>query len=672
MMRHLVVRLAIAALVIACSSLPSQPPGPGVSAGPGVTAGPGATFGPGATLSSGATIDPNAAFDPAALADAVVNAGSDGDREHAVLAALASIGLGVYSAEGEPIVSGAERTSTDFMVYDFEVIALSGGIEDGDEVFLDDVAAELSVMNVSAGGTAFTPEVFATAVTTATAGAMADPGNTAGYALRLARELSMRRAVPVDLAAAPGAEPIILDPLSSFLVAADVSLPKILGADPAPVANASLVGGVRLASTQTAADPCARFRRQVGSNWYAGMTNLPGSSASNASFSRSLQAQLLGGTVKFASTYDHSWHHRHPDERGYKGYKVALQVRVQVPPRINCGPIRFVNNQPVGGGAIVGAEVTWTHPDLEHHGTIDCTALCVRTDASGFAFMAVEPFEEPKPGGIGPEFKATIPVTAEVNLFKALGPDLLSVLSLPPNMRVLARKEMPTDVSWHRAFKIHVSIDSELYINKARAFEYANHVGTATVSGVLEADTLHRPGDLAYLPPKIGTLVTVSDKGRGPFCATGVGGSLGSIIIEQNSGTIDFQVIDAVIYPPNDISLYLDVGPADDYRDDTYRHRACDPRTGQVVLNTTSPGTNLWEATIFAGYPRGLSFKGSMDAYVTTQPDIWNRKATPQDWEGDSDFVVAVWETPQKCGGYCDPAKSWLNMTIIATPLADP
>jgi hypothetical protein len=403
------------------------------------------------------------------------------------------------------------------------------------------------------------------------------------------------------------------------------------------------------------------------------MTNLPGSSASNASFSRSLQAQLLGGTVKFASTYDHSWHHRHPDDQpGSKGYKVALQVRVQVPPRINCGPIRFVSDRPVGGGAIVGAEVTWTHPDLEHHGTIECTAACARTDASGFAFMAVQPFEEPKPGGIGPEFKETFPVTAEVNLFRALGPDLLSVLNLPPDMRVLARKQMPTDISWHRGYEIYVAIDSELYINKARAFEYANHVGTATVSGVLEADTLHRPGDLAYLPPKIGTLVTVSDKGQGPFCAPGASGGLGSIIIEQKSGSIDFQVIDLVIYPPNDLTLYLDVGPADDYLDDTYRHRACDPRTGQVVLNTTASGTNLWEATIFAGYPKGLRFKGSMIANAGTQPGIWNLKATQQDWEGDGDFVVAVWETPQDCGGYCDKAKSSLNMTILADPLPDP
>jgi hypothetical protein len=666
--RYLVAVTALV-LISGCASTPAEPSS---SASDGSTGGTPSTSQPPRSF---VVPDPNARFDPVALAEAVVGADSDAAREQAIVNALAGIGLGIYTAEGEPIVSGAERTSTDFMVYDFEVTALSGGIADGDDVFLDDIAAELSVMNVSAGGTPYSAEEFASAVTTATAAAMASPDQTAGYALRLARELGMRRATPIDLATPPGGGPIVLDPLAGFLVAADISLPRILGAEPPVAAGQVMIASAAGVANLTAADPCTKFRRQVGTNWYAGMTRLPGSNATNASFSRSLQARLIGGTVKVGGSYESAWHRRHPgDPATSKVYFVGLQLRVAVPPRINCGPIRFAGGQIRGGGQIVDAEVTWTHPGLEGHGRIDCPADCQKTDAQGVARLIVEPHEEPPPGGIGPEFTTAIPVTAEVNLFRALGPDLFGVLSLPPDMRVLARKQMTTDVSWHRAYEISVAIDSQLYGNKAQAGDYANHVGTGTLSGVLDVDTLHRPGDIAQLPPKIGTLVTVTDKGTGPLCAGGLHRSEGSITVMQNSGTIDFQVIEAVVYPPEDLYLYLDVGPADDYMDDTYRLVQC--VRGVIVVDTTSKGTNFWEGTIFRGYPRGLAFSGVAmtdgGPTVDIQENVWNLRASRQDWEGNSDFVVAVWETPQVCGGYCDSGKSWLNMTILARPLPDP
>jgi hypothetical protein len=53
-----------------------------------------------------------------------------------------------------------------------------------------------------------------------------------------------------------------------------------------------------------------------------------------------------------------------------KNYFIGLQVRVQVPPRVNCGPIRYNNGQVQGGGAVVGADVSWTYPNLDHHATL--------------------------------------------------------------------------------------------------------------------------------------------------------------------------------------------------------------------------------------------------------------------------------------------------------------
>jgi hypothetical protein len=545
-------------------------------------------------------------------------------------------------------------------------------------VYLDDIAQELSVMNVAAGGTAFTPVEFAAAVTTATAAAMDDQGRTAGYALRLARELGIRRAAPVDLAVPPGAEPIVLDSLSGFLVAADVSLPRILGADPPPVAAAAQVASVgNMTRPMTAADPCTKFRRQVGSNWYAGVTRIPGSTAENASFSRSLQARLIGGTVVFSKQHEPTWHHLHKGETPQdKRYVAALQVRVQIPSTINCGPIRFNSGgQPVGGGQIVGAAVTWTHPGLEHHGTLNCQAGCRETDSRGIASLFVTPHEEPPPGGIGPELSETIPVMAEVDLFQALGPDLLAVLSLPADMRVLARRVMPSDIKWHRAFEFRLAIDSQLYVTKASGFGYTNHVGTGTLSGVLEVGTAINAEGFAVDPPIVGDLLTVSDAGTGTKCAPGVGGSKGSVMVLSSHGGIDFQVIEMVVYPWDKVSVYLDVGPADDFNDDTYRYIICDPRTNLIASNTTAKFTNLWEHYIFWGYPRGMAFSGSsrvVGGPPGNDPHTWNAVATEDDWAGDSDFLVAKWEGPEDCGGYCDPAKSWINMTILADPLPDP
>jgi hypothetical protein len=669
-LRRSLASMTVALLVAACSGVPDATSAPGGTAGPAATTSTGLTFDPG-------KLDPST-FDPAALADAVVGAASDQARQQAVIAALVGIGLGVYAPDGTPVVAGAERSSTDFIVYDFEVIGLAGGIADGDEVYLDDLAAELSAVNVSVGGSAFSADEFSAAVTQATAAAVADAGNPAGRALRLARELGLRRAPPVDLAQAPSGTPIILDPLAAFLVDADVSLPRILGADPPAAASIGQFASVGDTSALlAAANPCTAFSRQNGSQWYAGMTSIPGSAATNASFSRSLQARLLGGTVKVGKSFEPSWHHLHPGEDPKaKVYFVALQIRAAVPPGIDCGPIRFPRGagSPAGGGQVVGADVAWTYPGLDRHGQITCGADCSKTDASGVARLFVDPLEEPPPGGIGPAFTKTIPVTAEVNLYQALGPDLFGVLNLPPDMRLFARKEMPTDISWHRAYEIQVAIDSQLYVNKVPAYEFPDHMGTATLSGVLDADTLHSPGDLAYLPPKIGQLQTITDKGTGPLCTVAANGAEGAITVKQRTGSIDFQVIDAVIYPPEEMTLYLDVGPADDYHDDDYRLTQC--FQGKVIYDSTSPGTNLWEGTIFRGYPGGLRLSGSttVDGGPTsdTVPYVWNWRATDQDWTGTGDFVVAIWETPQDCGGYCDAARSWLNIQVLARPLPGP
>ncbi|MFN8630926.1 MAG: hypothetical protein U0838_11595 [Chloroflexota bacterium] len=636
------------------------------------------------------SFDLSGPFDPAALAAAVTSAGTDADREHAIMAALAALDIGVATPDGQPIVHGAERTASDFVVYDFEVTALGGAIADGDEVDLADIARELSVMNVTTGGAAFTADEFAQAVATATGEAMAHPERPDGYALRLARELGMRRSTPVDLSKLAVNDPILLDELSGFLVAADVSLPRILAAEPGAVETMRLASVDGLSGRVAAAGPCGAFSRKNGI-WHAGMTSVPGAGGANASYSRSLQARLLGATVKIAGSWDKEWHHRH-EGQPVKGqaYFVALQVRAPVPPRVNCGPIRFTSNsQMLGGGQITGAEVAWTHPNLEKHATFDCPDTCQRTNSEGVATLTFEAKKEPGPGGTGPTFTEIVPVVAEVDLFKALGPDLFGALSLPPDMRVFARKEMPTKVTWHRGYAFKVLVDSTLYVNKAQVNNFENHVGTAKALGVIHITTVHPAGDIAYFNPEVDTLVTDTEAGSGPDCAsgtvtvevptaTGKGSTkysmpvTGSLKYKADQHVhLPFQAIEAVVDPEHEVSLYLDVGPGDAAAAGKATMVLCGK--GRKVA-TTAKAANLWSSTIFQGHPRGLIFEGltGTAASKTLYEGIWNLRASAADWRGTRDFIVAIWTSREACGGFCDKQKSELRLYLHAEPLPDP
>lgn len=114
----------VAIVVGACTQGTAPPTGgsPGASATPSASgsATPSATAS-GQPSPSGAPGSPGPLPDPADVAGAVVAATSDEERTAAILDVLRAVAIGVYTADGAPIVHGAERTAVDFFLYSYLV-----------------------------------------------------------------------------------------------------------------------------------------------------------------------------------------------------------------------------------------------------------------------------------------------------------------------------------------------------------------------------------------------------------------------------------------------------------------------------------------------------------------------------------------------------------------------
>ncbi len=229
------------------------------------------------------------------------------------------------------------------------------------------------------------------------------------------------------------------------------------------------------------------------------------------------------------------------------------------------------------------------------------------------------------------------------------------MLSLPPDSRVLATKRVTSMVEWHNAFEVRVEIDSKIYATAwgakfgadgKLAPDLFHHVTTATATGFVNADkNLHRSGEHPNLVVHTYPLIVTSGNGDTPgACDTAT---------VKGAGYVDFQVVDAVIWPIERLSIYLDSGPEDQYPDVGWLVM-CDGR-GNKVLNETNIPFSAWEHYVFRGYPQGMLFAGvGSDRWsVTTSDAVWEQGGT-----------LATWNNALGCGGWCDPSRSWFNKKI--------
>lgn len=654
--------VALLVLVIAaCSSQPSKSPGQ-ASSGPGATspAGPVVTVGPFA--------------DPGSAAAAVLGATDDASRRAAILAVLGAVGIGVYAADGTPVVLGAERSESDFWMNDFELDGLVAGMAAGDRVPLAEFAEGLAGLGVATVDGPVTEATLGAAVRAGTAAAVGDPGNRVSLALLIARALGLGAAKPVDLAAA-SQDSIELDPLSNLLVAADIMLPS-QAIDPAHASAASLgLADVRATPREIAdADPdalpfavasggCGQIAgANTVNSWGAGQAAvqlLAGGIRRGMPVSQMLHAILLNGVVEVRTKWDNP--HYHHDDGGGSPTDLSELVATYVlrirpsQTAVECGLFKAIL---LGAeGPLVGLPVTWDGAGLARHGSIDCSSSeCKKTQDDGSSTLTFDPKTERSPVGIGPEVHVPVRVTAEADVLAGLGADLFSRI---PNAPIKKLATFDVDVSYHRAYQVFLYVNSELYIHPIKPPSgpsiFGNDlVGTAYLDGELEVTAI-QDGNGLVAAPTTGVLEahTVPPAGVPGDCWTATADSHGT----HNT---KWAVLNAVLWPPSDISVSLDVAGQNSV--DSYWYVQCPP-SGK--LETKNDGNVIWENQMFLSHGTGrygMEFAG-------LEPELWTYYDNEDTWEKGG--VLAKWRTQELCNGNCR-ADSYLDLTLRIVPLPMP
>ena len=662
--RGCVVLLAL--VLTACSSAPSNP----ATGGPPGTRGP---AGSGGTVAEPTgpqpTIGPFA--DPESAAAAVLAATDPGARRAAVLAVLGAVGIGIYASDGSPIIQGAERSENDFWVYDFELDGMLDGLADGDRIPLAELAGGLAGAGVTSSEGPVTEAALGHVLRAGVSAALADPGNRSSLALLVVRALAQREATPVDLGT-PSEDPITLDPLANFLVAADVLLPT-QAADPSHAATAVVdrASGPVVARAIADADPAALPVRVAaggcgqiaGSNtvnsWGSGQAAvqlLQGGIRRGMPVSEMLHAILLNGLVAVQTQWDNP-HYGHQAAVTTSRLKATYVLRIRPSQTaVACGLFRAVL---LGAqGPLVGLPVAWRDAPLQRHGQTVCGATtCAVTKADGASTLLFEPKRERDPVGIGPEIHEAARVTAEADVLTGLGGDLFSRIPNAPIKKVAA---FDVDVSYHRSYQVFLDVSSTLRIAPIKPpigpNIYQNPVmALAHIEGTLEV-TAVQDGNGHVGPPLDGTLKNLT---RPP---AGVPGTCWSATADSHGWkTSQWMVRHAVLYPPQDVAVSLDVAGTNAV--DSYWYVICPPGSGRI--ETKNSGNVVWENQMFLSHamgPYGMEFAG-------LGPNQWTFYDDDDVWANGG--TLAEWYSPEACNGNC-LASSFLRLTLRIVPLPAP
>jgi hypothetical protein len=648
--RSTAIRLAIGALLLvsACAQAPVEPAGSAPAVATAAPPGEAVT-----SLESGAPVDP--ALDPNQAAAAVLNASSDAGRRDAILGILAAAGIGVYTADGQPVVVGAERSSDDFFAYDFEVAALGIAVRDGDTTMFADMVDDLAAAGISDGETAITVEDLASAIQRAAAAASDDSSMAGGYGIRVVRALTQQGPTGIDLAEPFDAAEVRLDSLSVFLLAADITLPSLDAAAASPgrlVAQAASADRPPRAvlAASAACDNIGRLadraNRTIGQIAQELLRN--GLTAQQTGISPYLHAVLMHAAVEAKMTGSQGWHYFHRDtgNTGIAAYSFTLRLRVRPTQQsIDCGLLTGVTLPPEG--PLKEAPVTWDAAQLTRHGTNDCPAWgCQATDNDGLAVLEHTQKIEPGPGGVGPEQEELVTVKASANIARALGPDMAMILQSP----LVVRAERQSTVKWHRSYKVKLELESILVVSKAPGYE--GKVATARATGTFDVSEARSDGFSREGAVDGFLSVTTQPGPNEGKCNT---------VTARGGGKIDWQIREAIVWPPEAIAVHMDTGTdTENAQPDKYWAHFCSQ--GATIVNDKSNGT-LWESNIFLGHlygTLGLAFAG------LAPNNGWSVLATDDTWQRGG--LVAIWEGDERCGGYCSSGHVQLKLSVTPIP----
>ncbi len=173
------------------------------------------------------------ATDPAKLAKKLakgVSGRSSSARYKGIIEIMKALHIGVYTAAGEAVVSGAERGPSDFYLYDFEISALASALGRKLTWSLQDLVKHISALLIEAGGEAVAPDPVQAALATAAQKAAQNPADPFSLLYLLIRELGLLQKPSYDLSANVSADQIKFSALQYLLILSDTLVPLAPGA----------------------------------------------------------------------------------------------------------------------------------------------------------------------------------------------------------------------------------------------------------------------------------------------------------------------------------------------------------------------------------------------------------------------------------------------------------
>ena len=371
-------------------------------------------------------------------------------RTKAMYAIFQSLGIGVVSRTGKPIVTPlAPGSARSFYLYDFEVRGLASQFARGDVRGAEELAANLTASGLEiAPGKPFPARLAQVATRNVVRQALRKPASSRSLLPLILRELGRTRpgAARQDLAATPADEQK-LDALQAWLIGADIRL-GILAHIPAPRSAVGKPGRAR--SGRSLADDCENYkavldeREKQAEKRYGGkvgkyiadkyvigqiedevtdqLTKSGTRWAIKNAPSWAVRGAWLGGkAVKLAGTVVEGLHgmalaysikvdasdqrrETHYGHGGQPGQVLAFDVTVTSQDdygdlAARCGKLLGVELPRKGG--VEGVKILWTQEDAElvpAHGALSCEGIICssETDKSGVARLLFRPkTEEP-------------------------------------------------------------------------------------------------------------------------------------------------------------------------------------------------------------------------------------------------------------------------------------
>lgn len=391
------------------------------------------------------------------LADKLANAKSEEEVADDMLEAFKTIHLGVYTAGGEQILAGSERSDKDFYLYDFEVRILAHAFFEHNVTDFDDESAGLGAAILRLDHPkSFTP-VLKQAIVTDYDHARLKPNDPSSFLILLVDGLARHQVNPYtldELTSRPGKE-LYLDPLQAFLIMLDAFVPP-------PQKTAESWNGLLKAPWDEfgivyAAGPCSAIKGNgEGGNWGRTAKNL-GTMASAGS----LGAKFAGAAGKgsgflgkaglalstIGAIHDLLWlyavtihiepepynlHWNHDGQKNTGKFLATVTYELKKPPQgpIPCGAAAG-QTLPQAPKRLPGVQLIW---DYEHK---DCLRFKEQTEAQA-KYMTGESSKN-VPGSLS---------GSQNGLQTTTGPDGTSLFSLdvtchcppPPWQKVVSRR----------------------------------------------------------------------------------------------------------------------------------------------------------------------------------------------------------------------------------------